>query len=127
MSIERKTILIAGLGRYGPSASASANKEKVQADIAKAREHGFECSDIECNPEDLSGTLEALKEKLRSQHWDGFNIGYGVRGLKQYTELFEGAINAAREITPGTKFMFSTSPDGVFEAIQRAFPEVEKK
>ena len=53
-------------------------------------------------------------------------IGYGIRGPKEYTVLFESVVNAAREIAPGAKLMFSTAPDGVFETIRRAFPEVRK-
>ena len=122
MSIARRSILVAGLGRYGPPSSASANIEKVQADSTKAREHGFDCSFMELNPEDVSTMLDMVKDKLKSEHWHGFVIGFGVRGRKEYTVLFEDVVNAAREITPATKLMFSTAPDGVFEAIQRAFP-----
>ena len=77
MSDARKSILVAGLGRYGPPAFSSANREKVQADMKKAREHGFDCSDLEVNPEEVSGTLEMVKDKLRGAHWDGFVIGFG--------------------------------------------------
>ena len=127
MSIARKSILVAGLGRYGPATSSSVNIEKAQADLSKAKMNGFDCSLSEVNPDDVSGTLAMVKETLRSKQWDGFVIGYGVRGLKEYTVLFEEIVNAAREITPGTKLIFSNAPDGVFEAIRRAFPDAIEK
>ena len=61
MSIAQKSVLVAGLGRFGPSASASANREKVSADVKRAKDHGFDCSDVEVNPKDANGSLEMVK------------------------------------------------------------------
>lgn len=125
MSIARKSILVAGLGRFVPAGQfpSGQNVQRAEEDMKRASERGFDCTEIHLNPKDLTNTLDMVKETLRSKHWDGFVIGYGVRGMKEYTELFEGAVNASREITPGTKFMFSTAPDGIVEAIERVFPQ----
>ena len=80
---------------------------------------------ISLNPEDLIGTLDMVKQKLCSKPWDLFVIGYGVRGTKSYTPLFEGVANASREITPSMKLAFSTAPDDVYDSIMRIFPKAE--
>ena len=118
-----KTVLLAGLGRYGPPADASANLEKGQAELKRAHEAGYETSLLELNPDDVTGSLAALQEALRSKEYDAFLIGFGVRGKKEYTPLFEGVVNASREISPRMKLLFSTSPDAVFETILRGFGE----
>ena len=127
MSAARKTILIAGLGRFVGAGRFpnGQNVKLVQEQIEKATKRGYDCTEIYLNPEDLNGTLDMVKETLRSKQYDGFVIGYGVRGMKEHTELFEGAVNASREITPSTKFVFSNSPDSIVEAIQRVLPQAK--
>ena len=63
-------------------------------------------------------------EALRRKQWDGFKIGVEARSNKQYIQLLEGVVNAYRVSTLGTKLLFSTAPDAVYNAIPRAFPEV---
>lgn len=135
---KRLTILSTGIGRPPAAAEGKGfsypedlyakNKALLDADIDRARQIGYDVQtmDLNPNPAQLHETLEQLKEKLRSQHWDGFGIGFGVRANKDFTPLFEGAVNACREITPSTRMMFACAPDDVVGGILRAFPEEAK-
>ena len=118
-----KTILLSGLGRYGPQEDVTTNFEKAQAEIQRAHSAGYETTLLELNPNDEAGTLATVTEMLTERHFDGFLIGFGLRAKKEYTPLFEAVVNASREVSPGTKLLFSTAPDAVWEAIVRAFGE----
>ena len=125
MTTARKNILLAGLGRFVPAGvfPNGKNKELAEIEMKKAGEHGFDCTNVDLNPEDVAWSLQTVRTLLETKKWDAFLVGYGVRGTQANTVLFEGAVNASREISPQTKLMFSTAPDTIFEAIQRAFPD----
>ena len=126
-----KAILVAGLGRYANAAPSETAKfgstdevvRKVAANVEKAREAGFDCTVFEMNPNDQVGTVQMLKRELEAHHWDGFSMGSGIRGNMAYSELFEVAVNASREISSGTKLLFPTGPDKIYEAISRGFED----
>ncbi|KAK4544107.1 hypothetical protein LTR36_004605 [Oleoguttula mirabilis] len=134
MASEPKYILSAGLGRFaaldpnakahfGPDAGAK-TKEMLATSISKARAAGFEVIGVDINPQDPDDSLKRFTEQLQSsREWVGVNVGYGVRGHKEYTELFEKLLNTAWQVRPGIKIMFSNGPDEVITAIKRSFPE----
>lgn len=128
-----KYILSAGLGRFaaldpnarahfGPDAGAK-TKEMLASSISKARAAGFEVIGEDVNPQDPEDTIKRFVDQLQSRKWVGLNVGYGVRGHKEHTALFEKLLNTAWEVQPGIKIMFSNGPDEVITAIQRSFPE----
>ncbi|KAK5119559.1 hypothetical protein LTR85_007387 [Meristemomyces frigidus] len=128
-----KYILSAGFGRFaamdpnaqahfGPDAGAK-TKEMLATSISKARAAGFEVIGVDMNPKDPEDSLKRFTEQLQSRDFVGVNVGYGVRGHKENTELFEKLLNKAWEVRPGIKIMFSNGPDEVITAIQRSFPE----
>ena len=125
----RKAILVAGLGRYAKAAPSETAKfgntdevaRKIADNVEKAREAGFDCTVVEMNPNDQVATIELLKRELEAHHWDGFSIGSGIRGNMTYSELFEVAVNASREISSETRLLFPTGPDKIYEAISRGF------
>jgi hypothetical protein len=138
-----RSILVLGLGPYaklvkspphmGAPPAAGDNKEKVEREVSKAKDMGFECTTMHVNPTDISGTMASVQQQLRSREWSGIVIGYGVRGLPDCTELFEKLVNMCTEETwgkgcgSGSKLMFSTAPDKIVEAIQRVFLEVAQE
>ena len=130
---EVRYILSAGLGRYatmdasaaqrfGPNAGETARTLLAQS-ISAAREAGFEVIGEDVNPNDPEDTARRFVERLRERDWAAVNVGYGVRGHKEHTELFEKLLNAAREIRPQAKIIFSNGPDEVITAIRRNFPD----
>ncbi|KAK0362567.1 hypothetical protein LTR91_020634 [Friedmanniomyces endolithicus] len=130
---EPKYILSAGLGRFasqdanaakhfGPQASEK-TRELLAISIAQAREAGFEVIGEDVNPSDPDDTIKRFSAQLESRQWVAVNVGYGIRGHKDHTELFERILEACRTIRPGAKIIFSNGPDEVFAAIKRNFPE----
>lgn len=92
--------------------------DKTEADCKAA---GYDFVTFAAVPEEGTTTLlEALKE--RQPHWDGIVLGFGVRGNPEMTVWFEEIVNAVREKSPKTKFLFNTSPDSTLEAAKRNFP-----
>jgi hypothetical protein len=127
----RKTILAAGLGRFlkhppgfvSPFGTPEEIQRKVDDDLAKCRDAGFECVHFELNPEDLARSMDSFKRQLRGRDWDAVLIGFGVRGTPAHTPLFEAAVNMCRVVVPNTPMMFSAGPDKCLEACCRIFPD----
>ena len=72
-------------------------------------------------PEDFASTvLGQLKRKLESNP-DGFVVGMGLRGVAQFTEMFESCVNACREVSPGTRMGFNTRASDMVECVRRNF------
>ncbi|TKA82949.1 hypothetical protein B0A55_01325 [Friedmanniomyces simplex] len=133
MSSEPKYILSAGLGRFasqdanaakhfGPQASEK-TRELLATSIAKAHDAGFEVIGEDVNPSDPDDTIKRFAAQLESRKWVAVNVGYGVRGNKEHTELFERVLEACRTVRPEAKIIFSNGPDEVMAAIKRNFPE----
>jgi hypothetical protein len=132
-----KTILVAGLGRFlasaapegapGVTGTAQANRQAVNDNLEKARQNGFDPTDIEVNPDEAANSLNSLRALLQSKHFDGFIIGFGIRGNKKFTDLFESLVNTSREVSPTTRLGFSIAPGAVYETMVRMFPGGEKK
>lgn len=122
-----RKILIAGLGRFisdDPQGAAKfgpqqSNIRKLQETMAKAREDGYDVSNIDVNPKDAEDSIERLEAELERQKWDLLIIGFGIRGNKDFTELFEKVVNAAIGVQPTIRFGFSRAPDEVYETMKR--------
>ncbi|KAK0289162.1 hypothetical protein LTS00_009380 [Friedmanniomyces endolithicus] len=150
---EPNYILSAGLGRFasqdanaakhfGPQASEK-TRELLALSIAQARDAGFEVIGEDMNPgdpddtndagfevigEDMNpgdpdDTIKRFSAQLESRQWVAVNVGYGIRGNKDHTVLFERILEACRTTRPEAKIIFSNGPDEVFTAIKRNFPE----
>ncbi|TKA76586.1 hypothetical protein B0A55_04052 [Friedmanniomyces simplex] len=133
MATHRKSILAATFGEYvqqDPDLVASYggedNIKKIVASlIQQASAAGFDVDTFAFNPQEPEDSIKRLEEKLRSRDWDGMLIGWGLRGNKSHTPLFEAAVNAAREVVPRTKLMFGNAPDDFFNTLQRNFEGLE--
>jgi len=94
--------------------------EKIRQGLAaldgQMREAGYEFVPCFMGPED---GVTPMAEKLKSRHYDGMIIGFGVRGNKELTPWFEAIVNTCRELSPKTKFIFNWSPESTVEAVQR--------
>lgn len=126
----RKSLLAVGLAHV-PSIASDQEKQTVgdpqqlkkviMAEARKVDEAGFDIDVVMVKPEDSEAALKQVKDKLRSKKWDGYVVGWGVRGNVQYTLLFEQLVNAGIEIIPGTKMGFNTRPDDLYECVVRNF------
>ncbi|KAK5129931.1 hypothetical protein LTR08_002691 [Meristemomyces frigidus] len=108
------------LARFGPDAGHKV-KELLARSISQARAAGFEVLPTDINPEDPADSLKRFVEALQSREWSGVNVGFGVRGHKENTVLFERMLGEVRRLAPGARVVFSNGPDELFEAIRRNF------
>ncbi|KAK3679591.1 hypothetical protein LTR37_021388 [Vermiconidia calcicola] len=133
MGEARKYIITCGLGafaandtnaqaHFGPNAGQKA-QELLAISTERANKAGFELVRCDANPQDPDDTMKRFVETLRSREFVGLNIGFGLRGHKENTGLFEKMLNTAWALSPGIKVMFSNGPQEVITAIQRQFPE----
>lgn len=95
MSTPNKTILVVGLGRFGPPNTVNDARAKVQSQLQKAREAGYDTTELQLDPENKAESLEAVREALKLKSFDAMVIGYGLRGFKENTVLFEEVVNVA--------------------------------
>ena len=127
MAASRKSILIVALGRNNPLPAAFGDPKTIQAQVAastaEAEQAGYDITNFAVDLQDLNGTLKTIRQKLNGQHWDGMLIGFGVRGDKNHTVLFESVVNASREVSPGTKLLFSPGPYDLMTTLERNFLE----
>ncbi len=62
---------------------------KIAATVAKIKEAGYEIDGVQVAPEEIATLPATAKDKLLSRKWDGFIIGFGIRGVPEYTDVFE--------------------------------------
>ncbi|TVY17516.1 hypothetical protein LARI1_G004667 [Lachnellula arida] len=122
----RKSILIIGLSQH---LTGSLIEKAIKADWAKEKAHGmadsFDNIGFNLDPNDIPGTLKALKHELEGRSWVGILLGWCIRGHVEFTLLFEGVHSVCCEAVkaaPRTKIMFSTGPDNLVETVVRNFP-----
>lgn len=98
----------------------------VAAEVEKVDKLGFQLHSYFVTPSNPS-TMEEIKSLLRSKQWDGVACGFGVRGTRDYTALFESVVNAfITEVQPHPpRVMFPVGPDDISNAIARVFPETK--
>jgi len=92
----------------------------IPAEIAKAKADNFDlevygCDTSKSNDDVVSGLMEYLKSKK----YVAISIGFGVRGNRDLTPLFEQLVNACIELQPEAKFGFAISPTSIFETCKR--------
>ncbi|MCJ1385002.1 hypothetical protein MMC17_008120 [Xylographa soralifera] len=72
-------------------------------------------------PEELDAKVDEIKQLLQRQSWDGYIVGYGIRGDPSLTAHFEALVNAGREICPKARMGFDTHPLDILETVERMF------
>lgn len=115
-----KYILTATLGRFGPSLPPDL-QTSLATSLSHAAAAGYEISNIELDPLNPDGSLARLRERIGERRWDGLLIGFAVRGSKEYTPMFEGAVNLAREMAPRMRLLFGVSPGDLMGTLERGF------
>ena len=133
MIAERRSILTVALGRYIATNASSQTafgdidrvKQMVAAAHASVHEAGFDSDMIDLNPEEHKDSINRLSEKLRSRQYDAMLVGYGIRGNRELTPLFEGIVQTWHEVSPKTKVMFGNSPTDVIITLKRNFPDIK--
>ncbi|OJD40453.1 uncharacterized protein BKCO1_1000598 [Diplodia corticola] len=57
----------------------------------------------------------------KKKSWDGVIFGWGMRGVADTSELFEGVVNCVREGAPGARMMFTLAEANHLEVLRRNF------
>lgn len=66
--------------------------------------------------------LEAFKDRLRTQHFNGVMLGGGLLGTPEMSFFMEQIVDAAHEAAPHAKIMFHNHSIDVRDKIERWFP-----
>ena len=123
-----KSILVVGVTGPSKDAPIEINQQggnppklwqKVGQMIKTAQEAGYTFEVRQVSPEDLGSHLDEIRALLRQQPWDGYIIGFGVRGDPSLTSHFEDLVNAGRELRPETPMGFNTQPLDLFDTVKR--------
>lgn len=90
-------------------------------EIERAKAQNLDLSYLTIDPvnDTKEKVLDELLERLKQQKYTVISIGFGVRGNRGLTEVFEDMVNMCWEIQPGVKMAFATSPRDVVEAAIR--------
>jgi len=93
----------------------------IPAEIAKAKAGNFDLEVYGCDTsKSTDDVVSGLAQYLRSKKYAAISIGFGVRGNRDLTPLFEELVNTCIEHQPEAKFGFAISPAGIFETCERA-------
>lgn len=87
----------------------------------KAASQGFELATYEADVKALSEDeiLKRLSEKLKEREYAAVTIGFGVRGKKELTGLFEKMVNLCIVEGKGAKLGFAITPNDIVDAAGR--------
>ena len=122
MASETRNIL--GIGLVLPF-SMDPDNTLVSNETARAKASNFNLDFYECDislPHD--DVVLGLTQLLRSKKYAAISVGFGVRGNRDLTTLFEKLVNACIEHQPEVKFGFALLPTTVVETCARVL-EVE--
>ncbi|KAG8883423.1 hypothetical protein FRB97_006705 [Tulasnella sp. 331] len=101
-------------------------KEQLEQMVAQGekakKDAGFDTTVYWMAPDSPTGTLAGFIEMLKSGEWDGVLIGRGVRTDPKMTEWFEQLVNATREHSPKSKFIFNEDDQDSLGPMKRVFP-----
>ncbi|KAK5309333.1 hypothetical protein LTR70_010389, partial [Exophiala xenobiotica] len=97
----------------------------IKTEIDKATKAGFSLELYQMQLEQPEKQiLDELAEHLQQQKWDAVAFGFGIRGDREQTPLFEKVVNMAVEnVRPTPRLAFPVLPDKIVEAFERVFPE----
>ncbi|KAK5958306.1 hypothetical protein OHC33_000148 [Knufia fluminis] len=113
MASEPRNILAMGLTLPHSSTIISDQKDKAKTRNFILDMYEF---DISASHDEV---IVGLTQYLKSKKYVAISIGFGVRGNRDLTPLFEKLVNACIEHQPGAKFGFALLPTAVVEACER--------
>ncbi|CAI6333590.1 unnamed protein product [Periconia digitata] len=97
-------------------------KAKIDADIENIRAAGFHVElkyVSDASPQAMTESVEWLRNRLRTEKFDGVMIGTGLRLVPEQTALWEEVVNVFIQESPKSVFMFNDGPGRNYWALQR--------
>lgn len=124
--MSRPSLLLTGLPWDDPIiVAAGIDPEMIRNGLealdSELTDAGYDYKSVFASPDDPR-SIQAYIDALKSRHWDGVIIGFGVRGNPKLTVYFEMLVNMVVEHSPGTKLLFNSSPDSTLDAAKRQVP-----
>lgn len=126
MTHQHQILIIGQAGPLNPSdlktyGSISNILSIVGADIQRAAAAGIACSITQINPHEPEEGLQDLEKRLTEDtKWDGVVVGWGIRGEKEFTDVFERVVELCR--VAAVRMGFSTGVEGLGSALRRLVP-----
>lgn len=119
MASQKKAVLaigVRGLANWTPQES----QKLISTEIEKGTTAGLELELHQVNLQDSEEqTLKELEQSLLKRNWEAIAFGYGLRGDRDRTPLFEKIVNVAVQRVPNAKIAFPILPDKIVEAFER--------
>lgn len=117
MASETRNIL--GIGLLIPS-SMDPDNTLISNETSRAKASNFNLDMYSCDTAlPYDDVVSGLTHMLKSKKYAAISIGFGVRGNKDLTPLFEKLVNACIEHQPEVKLGFALLPTAVVEACAR--------
>lgn len=124
-------VLCIGLKSPGPQSTSENGKVDARIDPAKghlereveratAQNLSLEFLLVDLDQKAVDECVTELKHRLDEKRYAAISIGFGVRGNRDHTDVFEKLVNTCVELNPGVKFGFAIWPDDVVASLERA-------
>jgi hypothetical protein len=127
-SDKRKSILVISASLYlvNEPIEHTIRVDWAKNQVARDASHKFDNVGYQFDPGNADTALQELQRALDSRTWDGFLVGWCLRGhTVEFTEIFERIVEALVEYRvrqpEGVKIMFSRGPDNLVETVLRNF------
>jgi hypothetical protein len=126
--METKKVLLVGIDpsfidfSHSTSGRTPQGINTTRIDVRKElNELGFEVHECIVPPDETAGVT--VRNILAQHRFDSIMIGGGLRGLPQYTSLFEEIINLIHQHARFSKICFNTGPETTVTAVLRSLKQ----
>lgn len=90
-----------------------------KAGLQECRESGIDYDTCLVNPLDSAESRRRLERSLAEKKYDVVCVGFGLRGNRDFTPLFEQIVNEAVRAQPQARFAFQGWPNEIVASIRR--------
>jgi len=104
------------LDLYGSAAEIEA---KIKADTERLRAAGHDITLYYFDDTDPQTGLDWLTAKLRTEIFQGIQVGSGLRLLQSHMILFENVVNICHKLAPKSVLIFNDGPGTSWDAVTR--------
>ena len=131
-TVARKSILVVGLGELPDKSHTTSDTairqggstERIRASVEEMASSpdirkDFVVEVVFVSPNEVPQGIKEYRQSLSARTWDGVIIGFGIRGVPEFTRYFEDLVNVTREVAPQARFGFTESPNDMKPCVLR--------
>lgn len=128
MTPSLRSVLAIGV-RGLPGWSPAEAQKLISAEKEKATKAGFELDVLAILPsQPEKQIIEEVEKALSKRNFAGVALGFGIRGDRELTPLFEKITNLVMErVEPMPKLAFPLLPDEVVKSFERVLPSSQSQ